>query len=159
MLLSKGIRKKYFRRIYKIFDRYLLNKLIWAANLKPGDLFASCSGFNDRVKNIKALSRDSKYNHKKKLPYVTDFEIIGEQTGYHSVIHCCGEAETVEQVNEYNINLLTCNLELAKEWWPEKVKYRQERIALGLPLCDEFGIEIKEKSEEPEVVDGVINAN
>lgn len=120
MKLYKGSRFNFFRH-NSLAKIRLLN---WAVNLKPGDVFAACSGFNYYVGSIKinrqpqfAFTDYPKFKQLKGWE-VSEVDIVDSIGGYHNADGyggCVSFPESRENV-----------IQFVSEWVKNK-KYRQEK--------------------------------
>ncbi len=73
-------------------------KLSWGATLKPGDVVNDCKFRDIKIKTIKPrkYEMDSKVGNKvTKKGEVFDFDIVLEDGGQCSLMHCCNRPEEI----------------------------------------------------------------
>jgi len=137
--------------------------------LKPGDVIQTCRNyFNHRVASVSVVYREG---HKKQDQYAsewsyhehyaTDVEITDVNDGFHSWRNCCNLPFTVEMIERHyrkeGENLLSVKFEDSwhYNWYGNTeegfnnylqavgcAETRLQRLDKGLPICDEWGIEI-----------------
>lgn len=122
-------------------------KTLFGLTLKPGDLIATCKGYNERIKEIIPLWTNYKLS---KGEYITDFDIITESGSCCSLMNCCSKQETKEEILSYY------NLEGIENWMKmaEKNGWKISKIYHGLKagkdVFDEDGQPYFEFAEEYE---------
>jgi hypothetical protein len=105
MKLYKRITRFQFRRRFPK-GSYDEKKLLWGASLKPGDVIATCSGFNVRIKEIVPQVGGAKswFGHTRRNKegwFIDDFFVKDEDGGVHYTNSCCWKPETPEKIKKY----------------------------------------------------------
>lgn len=146
--LSRGIKKKYFRRI---FSKETADHLVWAASLQPGDLFHACDGWNHKVSTVKVEWSEARYVYPKIGPrtgkIVTDVTIVAEDGHIASIFNCAGLPLTSTKISEYWEGWVAheAGVKTALTYWPKLTADIIDRLLKNLPLCDDIGIQLAGK--------------
>lgn len=137
--------------------------------LRPGDLIQTCRDyFNHRVQSATVVYREghkiqdrtgSEWSHHEL--YATDVDITDVNDGFHSWRNCCGLPYTVEMIERHyrkeSLTILSKKFEESYQfqWYGNneegfnnyllsvsRAETYLQRLDKGLPICDEWGIEI-----------------
>ena len=129
--IHKGSKFAFYNRTYRP-ERQLL---LWAANLKPGDVIGACTGFNHYVKDVKI--HWCKVGNKTK--FVNEVEITDTLDRLHFTPGCFWKPYTIDEIKKFFIDNIEC--------WEEqgydkdgRTRKLVERFKKDLPVVDEQGV-------------------
>jgi hypothetical protein len=153
-LYKRYNRLKYRKIISKKDEVYLRQGLAF----KPGDVIATCTGFNGIIVEKTLNCRLSK---KGWAIIDVDFDCIShkdaEFASSHSWFQCCQLAQTREEIEKWNLDwlewLLDPNYDNIGNWYKdqeEQYRFRFETLKNGGHICDERGLILPEFIREPQ---------
>jgi len=120
---------------YGVFRRN--NKLSLARNLKPGSIINTCTGGNSVIQDICPVFR----NIGSRSWVVTDFDITTTDGNDHSWYHCCGPAQTQQEIEDY-FREWNCEEghKIIDEYRWDYMTKMFEALNNGKHICDDNGI-------------------
>lgn len=125
--------------------------LLWAINLQPGDVFASCTGWNHEVKSIKVIKLPlfGRWNSKKdKCKQLGGWQVDEvEITDIDDRLHYCGSSGGCVYYPETSATIT----EFWRDWftWSENsedhyLKNIHQRLIDNQPITDDRGLMLPE---------------
>lgn len=141
-----NVRARYIKsetNILRPTDRHIK---MFNNDLKPGDLYNDCSGFNKVLKNIlpEYTWLGSRRNGRKEVLY--GFELEAENGGYCSFNHCGIEPpKSREEIETDMFSWLRESREslTMNGWWTEHTEADYQKFLRGEHVCDDRGIKLK----------------
>jgi len=134
MKLWKG-KKRIAKKIYpRAFNKIYNKEYNFFINLKPGDLYYGCDGFNHRLRE-----KEIEYIIYGKTKVVCRIELLGEDEGFHNFPNCAWLPRSKQEILNkwFGWAKDSEGLEAAKEWgWSNFVT----KLIAGEELLDNDGV-------------------